>query len=145
MASFVWEGNHQAGERVVCPGTAERRLRARIEPFLERTHLPWPRAREFLRALGTPGDQRCQLLRVCPHWQAHRGGARLPNASEVVVEPAVAAQPLAKRGHDGKVTTAAFPNRVGSGCELTPDSRAPHQTTIRGGSRRNDWRYANKW
>jgi selenocysteine-specific elongation factor len=98
---------------------ADERLWAHIKPLMERPRFQPPRVRDFARALGAHEDEVRQLLR-----RLVRMGELIEvahdhfYAREVVVELAAAAQSLAERGHDGKVTAAAFRDRIGTGRKL---------------------------
>src|SRR5271167_295710 len=98
---------------------ADERLWADVEPLLERSRFQPPRVRDFARALGTREDEVRQLLR-----RLVRMGKLIEvahdhfYAREVVVELAAAAHLLAERSRDGKITAAAFRDRIGTGRKL---------------------------
>jgi selenocysteine-specific elongation factor len=98
---------------------ADERLWAHIKPLLERTRFQPPRVRDFARALGARENEVRHLLR-----RLVRMGRLIEvahdhfYAREVVVELAAAAQSLAERSHDGKITAAAFRDRIGIGRKL---------------------------
>jgi selenocysteine-specific elongation factor len=98
---------------------ADEQLWAQIKPLLERSRFQPQRVRDFARALGAREDEVRQLLR-----RLVRMGELIEVAHdhfytrEVVVELVVAAQSLAERSHDGKITAAAFRDRIGTGRKL---------------------------
>ena len=94
---------------------ADERLWAHIRPLLERTRFQPPRVRDFTRVLGARENDVRRLVRIGELIEvAHDHFC----AREVVVELAPAPQPLAGRSHDGKITAAAFRDRIGIGRKL---------------------------
>ena len=98
---------------------ADERLGAHIKPLLERTRFQPPRVRDFARTLRVRGNEVRRLLRRLVRMNrliemAHDHFY----AREVVVELAAVAQSLAERSHDGKITAAAFRDRIGTGRKL---------------------------